>query len=61
MLSLRMPPDTIRRLDNWRDRQRFKPDRTQVIVAAIESFLDSEGEPKPEPEKPASRGKRRED
>ena len=45
MLSLRMPPAKLRRIDAWRETQDFPPDRTAVILKAIDEFLDARGAP----------------
>lgn len=45
MISLRLPPDLIRRLDAWRDAQDFPPLRTAVVVKALEEFLAAREKP----------------
>jgi hypothetical protein len=40
-VSLRVTAEWLEALDDWRDKQRVKPSRTAVIVAAVELFISS--------------------
>ncbi len=42
MLSIRIPPDLLSKLDEWRDKQPVPPQRTAVIVEALRRFLAAE-------------------
>lgn len=46
MLSLRLSPALLERVDAWRSQQSAVPARTAVITAALEQFLDREETPK---------------
>ena len=39
-----IPPDLLKRLDEWISSQPVPPSRSAVIVAALRRFLDDEGE-----------------
>ena len=40
MMSLRIPPEMIERMDRFRESQPVVPPRTAVMLAALERFLD---------------------
>lgn len=46
MISIRVPQDVLVRLDAWRESQPAEPQRTAVIVAAVNEFLDHHPMPK---------------
>jgi metal-responsive CopG/Arc/MetJ family transcriptional regulator len=54
LTAIRLPPDLLRRLDEFRSTQPFSPSRTRVIEAAIRGFLDYEQYTKTPPTKSAS-------
>lgn len=62
VISLRIPRPKKERLDSWieswLDDHEFKPDRTQVILNAIDEYLDRRGAPPEKPTKGKSHGKR---
>ena len=43
MISIRIPPELLRRLDEWRDAQEIAPQRTAVILEALKRFLADQG------------------
>ena len=45
MISIRVPPSKMERLDAWREAQMVEPPRTAVLMAALDQFLDSVGAP----------------
>ncbi len=45
MISIRVPPAKMDRLDAWRETQLVPPSRTSVIMVALDAFLDKAGAP----------------
>lgn len=41
-ISLKLPPDLLKAVDAYRNRQTYKPTRTQVIEEALKAVLDGE-------------------
>lgn len=39
-LDMRVEPEIITRVDEWRNRQRVRPSRAAAIMFMIETFLD---------------------
>ena len=42
MTSIRLPDDLKLKLDAWRENHRFPPSRTDVMIKALEEFLERE-------------------
>ena len=61
LLSVRIAPALIKRLDLWRDAQVVPPGRAGVVEVALKSFLDGQGAPEVREEAPAKGAKKRHD
>ncbi len=55
MISIRVPPVKMERLDAWRATQLVPPSRTSVILASLDAFLDKTGAPPERSRKGATR------